>query len=46
MDNLKNKTLSSIIFKDKITNFLTRFHAFTGNDYISSINKNRKGSIL
>ena len=34
MDNIKKTRLSSIIFEDEI-NFV-RFHAFTGNDYISS----------
>ena len=48
MDNItkkkKKKRLSSIIFEDQTINSLIRFHAFTGNDKISSFY--RKGSIL
>ena len=36
MDNIKNVRLSSTIFEDEIINSLIRFHAFAGNNYIST----------
>ena len=35
MGNIKNTTLSSIIFEDEIIISLIGFYAFTGDDYIS-----------
>ena len=42
MDNIKNISLNSIIFEYEIINSLTEFHAFTGNDYISSFYRKGK----
>ena len=44
MNNIKNIRLSSIIFEDEIINSLIRFHAFTGNDYISSFYRKGKAA--
>ena len=37
-------SLSSIIFEDEIINSLTGFHAFTGNNYISSFCRKGKAA--
>ena len=44
MDNIKNIRLSSIIFEDKIIKSFIRFHAFTGNNYISSFYRKGKAT--
>ena len=42
MDKIKKHKTKQYFFKDEIINSLIRFHAFTGNDYISSFY--RKGN--
>ena len=40
----KNIRLTSIVFENEIINSLIRFHAFTGNDYVSSFCRKEKAA--